>query len=141
MRPQITDGVTHLELRETVVIENTTCAAVRQHAQEWNKKGKSRLTRRRINVRVRVLGLAVLLEDGWRNLIRLEIRSITGRAARSCRAAADLLDELNDRICEQFRSGVAECLKSHETWVGIPEYAVPVSSSNRSARDTPYKPA
>ena len=88
-----------------------------------------RLTRRSIDVGVRVLGLAVLLQDIRRNLIRLTLLvSPATHVGEDVMMSAYLLDELDDGIRKKLGPCVAEFLERDEARIRVPENTVAVTA-------------
>ena len=88
-----------------------------------------RLTRRSVDVGVRVLSLAVLLQDIRRNLIRLTLLvSPATYFGEDVKIPTYLLDELDDGIRKKFGPCVAEFLERDETRIRVPENTVAVTA-------------
>ena len=88
-----------------------------------------RLTRRSVDVGVRVLGLAVLLQDIRCNLIRLTLLvSPAIYVGEDVMIPAYLLDELDDGIRKKFGPRVAEFLERDEARIRVPENTVAVTA-------------
>ena len=88
-----------------------------------------RLTRRSVDVGIRVLGLAVLLQDIGCNLIRLTLLvSSTAYVGEDVMISAYLLDQLDDGIRKKFGPCVTEFLERDEARIRVPENTVAVTA-------------
>ena len=88
-----------------------------------------RLTRRSVDIGVRVLGLAVFLQDIGCNLIRLTLLvSPAAYVGEDVMMLAYLLDKLDDGIRKKFGPCVAEFLERDEARIRVPENTVAVTT-------------